>query len=52
MANSDDKVLKEVGVEKLSQSRSGREYLDRLREKHRIDLLQPTDKEFGKYYSK
>ena len=47
-----EEVLIKVGAKKLSESRSGREYLDRVRKKHRIDLLQPGDKDFGKYYSK
>lgn len=52
MANIDERILKEVGVKKLSESKSGREYLGRLRERFKVDLLQPGDKEFSKYYSK
>lgn len=48
----DDKVLKEVGVKKLSQSKSGREYMEKLRGRHKNDLLQPTDKKFDKVYGK
>ena len=48
----DEKILKEVGVKKLSESRSGREYLSRLKKRFKVDLLQPNDKDFGKYYGK
>lgn len=42
--------LKEFGAEKLSQTASGQEYLGRLRKKHEIDLLQPSDPRFKEYY--
>lgn len=38
------------GVQELLKSASGREYLNKLRERHKKDLLQPSDPMFKKVY--
>lgn len=48
--STDEKYLHEIGAVKLSQSPSGRKYLEGLRKKHEIDCLQPSDPRFRKVY--
>lgn len=48
----DESLLNEYGVEKVSKTASGREYLKRLREKYKDDLLQPSDPRFKEVYGK
>ena len=38
------------GAKELMKSRYGREYLGKLQERHKVDILQPTDPLFQKVY--
>lgn len=42
--------LKKEGVKKLSESPSGRKYLEKVRQAHKLDLLQPKDPMFRRVY--
>ena len=46
----DEDILRREGVEKLSRSPQGREYLQGLRKKYERDLIQPGDPRFQKVY--
>jgi len=40
------------GAKELQKSPSGRRYLDKLRKKYELDVLQPSDPKFYKVYGK
>ena len=48
----DDEFLKNEGVFEMQKSQGGRQALDRLRKRHEIDLLQPSDPRFERVYGK
>lgn len=43
-------ILKRYGAKKLSESPSGREYLQKLRKQYEKELLQPGDPRFLQVY--
>lgn len=47
-----DAVIARYGVDKLSKSPQGREVLNKAREAHKIDLIQPNDPKFNRFYGK
>lgn len=47
-----NRIVKKFGAKELSKNPSGVRVLLKAREKYRIDLLQPKDPEFGKYWGK
>ena len=49
---NNDLIIAKYGVGFLSKSSYGREVLEKAREKHKIDLLQPSDPLFKVYYGK
>ena len=48
----DDSALRKYGVKHLEKSPSGRAYLQQLREKHKLDILQPNDPMYKQVYGK
>lgn len=47
-----DSIIEEYGVGVLEKTREGRTVLENARAKHAIELLQPTDHSFNKYWGK
>lgn len=47
-----NELVKKHGAKVLSKSSSGREILKKAAEPYKIDLLQPGDPEFRKYWGK
>lgn len=45
-------IIQEYGAKKLSETQEGRRVLENARQKYRVELLQPGDPEFNKYYGK
>ena len=45
-------LIQEYGAEKLSQTNEGVKILERAREKYRVELLQPHEPEFQRYWGK
>lgn len=47
-----DKIIQKYGVAELNKSPQGREVLAKAREIHKIDLIQPNDPKFERFYGK